>query len=166
MARYEDFYSRIPLKLFFLSFIISMVVDFIPFAANLYWLPELTILVLIYWIIQRPQHIGIGTAFVIGLLVDLGMVAPIGTHALSYSICAYLIISRQRQFDIQNYGFQALTILAVLMCNELILALMQFLLNQRIINWKLLLSPFIGALFWPIINKIMLMFLHSQWFRR
>lgn len=155
-----------PLKLFFLSFIISMVVDFIPFANNLYWLPELTLLILIYWIIHRSQYIGIGIAFIIGLLVDLGTIAPVGTHALSYSICAYLIISRQRQFDIRNYGFQALIILVVMMCNELILALIHFLLNQRIMNWKLLFSPFVGAVLWPIINKMMLMLLHSQRFRR
>ena len=80
----ENFYSRIPLKLIIISFIVPLILDFIPFSGSIfYWLPEFTALMLYYWLINRPQNVGIGTAFVLGLLVDSGTASPLGEHALA-----------------------------------------------------------------------------------
>lgn len=167
MTRYDDddFSRRIPGKLIACSFVAAMVADFIPFSGSLYWLPEFTALVLMYWLINRPRHIGIGTAFGVGLLADIGRVAPLGGHSLAYSICAYLILTNHRQFGVQNYGFQAVVVLLALFCNEAVLTLIRWLAERRLPDWTVLLAPAIGALLWPLLNKIMLAAINAKRFR-
>ncbi len=52
---------------------------------------------LLYWAINRPQSVGVGTAFVVGMLTDIGTAAPLGQHALSYMLITFLVQQRQRQ---------------------------------------------------------------------
>lgn len=156
MNQYEDFYNRAPTKLILLSFIVAMVVDFIPFSGSLYWLPELTALTLIYWLIHRPNNISIGTAFLVGLLMDIGTLSALGAHSLAYMLSGYMIILNHRQFVMRNYGFQAALVWFALACNELILALIRFMAEQRFSGWLILLAPCLGALLWPMLNKLML----------
>lgn len=123
---YEDSYHRLPNKLIFGSFVLAMILDFIPFSGSLYWLPEFTALILIYWLINRPQSVNIGVAFFVGLLVDIGTVSPLGAHSLAYMISAYLIIANHHQFVMFNYGFQTVLVLLALLGNELILVGIRF----------------------------------------
>lgn len=152
---YDDFYNRLPKKLIIFSFVLAMVIDFIPFSGSLYWLPEFTALILIYWLINRPKYVNIGTAFTIGLLVDIGTVSSLGAHSLAYMISGYLIIVNHRQFVMQNYGFQTVVVLMALLCNELILITIRFITEQRFSGWLIFLAPILGALIWPILNKMM-----------
>lgn len=152
---YEDSYNRLPNKLIFFSFVLAMILDFIPFSGSLYWLPEFTALILIYWLINRPQSVNIGMAFLVGLLVDIGTVSPLGAHSLAYMISGYLIIANHRQFVMFNYGFQTVLVLLALLSNELILMAIRFLNEQRFSGWLIFLAPVLGAIIWPILNKIM-----------
>lgn len=159
---YEDFYNRLPKKLIVFSFVLAMVIDFIPFSGSLYWLPEFTALILIYWLINRPKYVNIGTAFVIGLLVDIGTVSALGAHSLAYVISGYLIIANHRQFVMQNYGFQTVLVLLALLCNELILMTIRLITEQRFSGWLIFAAPVLGALIWPILNKIMHSFIQNK----
>ena len=117
---------------------------------------------LIYWLINRPQNVNIGVAFMVGLFVDIGTAAPLGGHSLAYSISAYLIISNHRQFGVQNYGFQAVVVLLALLCNETVLMAVRWLMQQRFAGWTVFAAAPVGALLWPILNKIMLFAINSQ----
>lgn len=167
MREYESSYHRIPLRLIYISFLIVMMLDFIPFSGSLfYWLPEFTAMMLYYWLINRPQSVGIGTAFVLGLLLDIGTASPLGQHALAYIVSAYLIIHYRRQLAIQNYGLQAVMVAVALFLSELILVGIRLRVDQRFVGWLTFLSPFIGALLWPMLNKIMVSILNFRYLRR
>lgn len=163
----EPSYSRIPLRLIYISFAITMMLDFIPFSGSLfYWLPEFTAMMLYYWLIKRPQSVDIGTAFILGLLVDIGTAAPLGQHALAYIASAYLIIRNRRQLVIHNYGLQAVMVAVALMLSELILEGVRLRFDHRFSGWLTFLSPFIGAMLWPMLNKIMVSILNFRQLRR
>lgn len=163
----EPSYNRIPLRLIYISFLVVMMLDFIPFSGSLfYWLPEFTAMMLYYWLIKRPQNVDIGTAFVLGILLDIGTAAPLGQHALAYIASAYLIIRNRRQLVIHNYGFQAVMVAAALMLSELILVGIRLRFDHRFAGWLTFLSPFIGALLWPLLNKIMVSILNFRHLRR
>ena len=49
------------------------------------WSPDFLALVLVFWSIHQPQRVGIGLAFVFGLLVDVHQGAMLGQHALAYT---------------------------------------------------------------------------------
>ena len=81
----ENLYNRLPKYWIYGSFAVAMLLDFIPLPSHLFhWLPEFTAMMLMYWLINRPQRVDLGTAFVVGVLVDIGTAAPLGQHALSY----------------------------------------------------------------------------------
>lgn len=64
--------------------------------------PDWALLVLIYWNIALPQHVNVGVGFVIGFLVDVLLGSTLGTHALTFSIVAY--ISAANFSRIRNYS--------------------------------------------------------------
>lgn len=167
MSDNDNFYSRVPLRLIYFSFALAMMLDFIPFSGNLfYWLPEFTAMMLYYWMINRPQSVDIGTAFVLGLLMDIGTASPLGQHALAYIFSAYLIVRSRRQIVLYNYGLQAVAVATALMVSELILVGVRLRIDHRFAGWLTFLSPFIGALLWPMLNKIMVTILNFRQLRR
>ena len=59
--------------------------------------PDWMVLIIFYWVLALPQRIGIGHAFILGLLIDLLLGSILGTHALLFSFLAYIIsINYQR----------------------------------------------------------------------
>lgn len=167
MSEFEDFYGKIPKRLIAATFVAAMLLDFIPLPGDLFeWLPQFSALTLIYWLIHRPQHVGIGVAFVLGILVDVGSAAPLGQHALAYMLLSYLIIYNHRQIILYNYGVQAVVVLLALLCNELVLMLVRLFYDHRFSGWWSWLSPFVGALLWPMLNKLMVSVLNFRRLRR
>lgn len=162
MSQLKDFYIRIPKKLIFISFILAMVLDFIPVSNSLLWLPDVSLLVLVFWLANCPHYINLGSAFIVGLLVDMGTNSSLGAHALAYILAAYPIIMNHRQFGVQNYGFQAVLVLVALIISEVVLLAVSFVSGQRFVGWLTLLAPLVGAMIWPILNKFMMALLHSQ----
>ena len=45
--------------------------------------PELVAMVLVYWVIALPERVGIGIAWVVGLLQDIMQGSPLGQHAFA-----------------------------------------------------------------------------------
>ncbi|MBR6877696.1 MAG: rod shape-determining protein MreD [Neisseriaceae bacterium] len=162
----ENFYSRIPLKLIIISFIVPLILDFIPFSGSIfYWLPEFTALMLYYWLINRPQNVGIGTAFVLGLLVDIGTASPLGEHALAYVLSAYLIVYYHRKIY-EDDGLQAVFVGLALLLNEMVQLLVNLRFEHRSTSWGILLSPIMGAFLWPALNKLMVSILNFRQLKR
>lgn len=167
MTDTDNFYTHIPLRLILISYALAMLVDFIPLSGSLfYWLPEFTAIMLYYWLINRPQSADIGTAFVLGLFIDIGTASPLGQHALAYMVSAYLIIRSRRQIVLYNYGLQAVAVGAALMVCEIILVLIRLRFDNRFSGWLVFLSPFIGAFLWPLLNKVMVSVLNFRQLRR
>ena len=154
MTESETLYSKIQKRLIYISFLLAILIDFIPLSGSLFhWLPEFTALMLMYWIINRPQN------------VDIGTNASLGGHALAYVIAAYIVIQNRRQIVLYHYGVQAVVIFAALLCSEMILTVVRWRYTHHFYGWTVFLSPVVGALQWPLLNKIMvslLNFLNSR----
>ena len=167
MTEHEHFYNRISKKLIYGSFTFALLLDFIPLSGSLfYWLPEFTAMILFYWLINRPKNVDLGTAFILGLLADIGTAAPLGQHALAYIFSAYLIIHNRRQIVLYHYGLQSVVVLFALMCNEIILTLIRLRYAHHFSGWLVFVSPIVGALLWPMLNKIMVSILNFRYLRR
>ena len=155
MTEHEHFYNRISKKLIYGSFIFALLLDFIPLSGSLF-----------YWLINRPKNVDLGTAFILGLLADIGTAAPLGQHALAYIFSAYLIIHNRRQIVLYHYGLQSVVVLFALMCNEIILTLIRLRYAHHFSGWLVFVSPIVGALLWPMLNKIMVSILNFRYLRR
>ena len=61
------------------------------------WVPDMLALVLVFWNINQPRKVGIGIAFMFGLLMDIHDGSLLGEHALAYSILSYGALSMNRR---------------------------------------------------------------------
>ena len=51
-------------------------------------MPDLLALVLVFWNVHQPRRVGVGLAFMFGLLMDVHQGALLGQHALAYTLLA------------------------------------------------------------------------------
>ena len=167
MNEFDDSFHAVPLSMVVVTFIVAMLLDFMPFPFDVFfWLPELTALTLLYWTMQRPQAVGMGVAFVVGLLVDIGTAASLGLHALSYTVMVFFVLSYHRQIMLYGHVMQILVVLAALLCNQALLVAARLFLNHQIITWQSFIAPFIGALLWPLLSQLMVILINFSRSRR
>ncbi|ORF00239.1 rod shape-determining protein MreD [Snodgrassella alvi] len=163
MTEVDSLHRHTRKRLIVLSLVIALFLDLIPFPQPLAGcLPAFTAMMTLYWSLHRPQNIGIGMAFVLGLLLDVGIGTPFGQHALGLMAAVYLIEQNRHQMLGYSYAYQALTIFGCLMLMTLILVVVHFFSTHQFSGWNLFVSPFISALLWPLLSKFMLYLAYSR----
>lgn len=74
-----------------LSFLLAFLLVALPLPQVLsYWRPELVTMVLVFWVLNEPGKVGVWTAFVLGLLLDVLMATTFGVYPLVLAVVAYL----------------------------------------------------------------------------
>ncbi len=155
MNNLDDSLGNVSRRFIFLSFFTALLIDLVPLPTkDFFWLPEISSMLLVFWLIHKPRTVGLGVAFLIGLLVDIGLNTPLGQHALAYSITSFFVIRQQARIAYYNVGTQSLVILGALLGNQAIMSLVRLFYDHKFIGWLPFLSAFIAALIWPIFNKL------------
>ncbi len=122
-----------------------------------YWLA----LVLIYWVMEEPEHNGLFTAFFYGLLLDVLYGSLLGKHGLSLLVIAYLVSKYARQFRMTSF-WQLSLIVGVLLLNDLFIrAFIDWLTHGSLPRLEDLLPVISGVLVWPWL-KLLLDHLHAR----
>jgi len=76
--------------------------------------PDFVLVGVLFWALHKPERIGFGTAFILGLLADFQDGAVFGQHAIAFVIGAYLVLYlrlRLLQFDPHRQAAQMFPIL-------------------------------------------------------
>ncbi len=82
----------------FLTFLLAAVLELVVLPAVLAPLrPEWMVLCLVYWLLRHPERIGMATALVVGLIMDLLAGSYFGMHMLALSIITYLVLAMQQR---------------------------------------------------------------------
>jgi rod shape-determining protein MreD len=121
------------------------------------WMPDFLALALVFWSIHQPQRVGIGVAFVFGILVDVHQGAMLGQHALAYTVLSFLAIAIHRRllwFGVPSQAFQVLPLFAASHAIELSVRMMA---GGAFPGFLMLLSPVIESLLWPVVSVILLL---------
>lgn len=153
-----------PKRTLLLTLVLGLLIDFMPAspAASRY-LPQVSAIFLIYWMLHRPQWFGIGMAFLLGLITDIGTQAVLGQHALAYTVMAFCIEQKRRQIVLYSFGMQAVVVGLLLCLARLIVATVSLFHQQISIDfWPMAFSSFIAALCWPLLNKGMIQLAHHR----
>jgi rod shape-determining protein MreD len=66
--------------------------------------PMYALAAIYFWSIYRPDLMGYGTAFGIGVLEDLLTGAPLGSGALILMLCQYLVFRQPKFFNAKPFG--------------------------------------------------------------
>lgn len=119
-------------------------------------LPDLLALTLVFWNVHQPRRVGVGVAFVFGLLMDVHEGALLGQHALSYTLLSYLAIMIHRRLVWFGLAEQALHVLPLFVLATLVSLAVRMAVGGMWPGWGLVFSPLAQALLWPLASLLLL----------
>ena len=137
------------------SLVMALLITMLPFG-RLAWLPDLVALTLVFWSVHQPHRIGVGVAFMLGLLVDVHQSAMLGQHALAYTILSFLALTIHRRLVWFTLPSQALQILPLFIAAHAIELVVRLLAGATFPGYTLALAPLIEAALWPLISIVLL----------
>lgn len=138
------------------SLAIALLANFLPWK-NVLVVPDFVALVLAFWCIRQPRLVGLGAAWVLGLLTDVGNGVLMGQHALAYSLLAFGAITFSRRILWFGVWAQSLHVAALLVLAQGIGALVRLAAGAEFPGWQILAGPLVGALAWPVVTHLLLL---------
>ncbi|PVZ71933.1 rod shape-determining protein MreD [Pelagibaculum spongiae] len=140
----------------FFTLSISLILAILPMPQPLMWLrPDWVALVLLYWVLALPHRFSVGWAWGFGLLLDVLLNSPLGLHAFSLSIIAYLASLLHQRIRLAHWWQQALQVMVLVGIHRLILLYGNVLLlgEQRpLIYWA---AVPVSAMLWPFVFTLL-----------
>jgi rod shape-determining protein MreD len=137
------------------SLLVALLVNMLPLGRQP-WMPDLLALVLVFWSVHQPLRIGIATAFLFGLVMDVHQTALLGQHALAYTALSYFAIMVHRRllwFTVPSQAMQVLPLFGSAHAIELAIRLFA---GGSFPGWTLVLAPMLESLLWPVATVILL----------
>ena len=119
-------------------------------------MPDPLALALVFWNVHQPRRVGVGWAFLFGLLMDVHQGALLGQHALAYTLLSFVAITIHRRLLWFGVVEQALQILPLFFAVHLVSLAVRMLAGGMFPGWSLLLAPVFEALLWPVATLLLL----------
>lgn len=121
------------------------------------WVPDILALVLVFWSVHQPLRIGVGTAFLLGLAMDVHQGALLGQHALAYAMLSFLAIGIHRRLLWFKVLSQTVQMLPLFVAMHVLILAVRLLSGGVFPGWSILLAPLLEALLWPAISVLLLL---------
>jgi|TARA_B110000240_G_scaffold4221_1_gene4769 rod shape-determining protein MreD len=132
------------------SILIAMVLMLIQLPESMRILrPEWVLLTLMYWAMALPLRVGIGYAWVVGLLMDVLFGGVLGVLAFSYAVVVYLILRfhlQLRQFPLWQ---QALSLMSLILLVHVVTASMTSGMSGWLAYFP---AAVMSTLLWPLVH--------------
>jgi rod shape-determining protein MreD len=137
------------------SMMVAFLFNLLPWG---HWIgvPDFVALVLIFWSIHQPRKVGIGIAFLMGLLMDVHDATLLGENALSYTLLSYFAIMIHRRVLWFKVPTQALHVLPLLLMMQTVQLLIRISVSGHFPGWLYFLESVVTALLWPVVTSILL----------
>lgn len=111
--------------------------------------PYLLAMLLCYWLLEAPDRVGLGTAFLAGLVADLVSGTLLGEQALRLLVLAFLVQRFRARLRFFPLWQQALAVLALLANDRVVVAGIRLASGDGLPPWTQWLSPLVGFALWP-----------------
>jgi rod shape-determining protein MreD len=142
--------ARANAVLFWSSVVLCFLLQLMPLPQALlpfkpYWLA----LILVYWALETPERVGLGLAFVVGLIGDALTGELLGEQALRLCILCFIILrfrSRLRFFPMWQ---QSLALFVLLLNDRVVLLMIRACAGEPSPPAAFWLAPVAGMLAWP-----------------
>lgn len=146
------FYSSrilLPVRPWFiaLSLFVALLLNFLPTSAWP-WMPDWVALVLVFWSIREPRRVGMGVAFLLGLIMDVADASLLGQHALAYVLASYAAAAISRRILWFPLGQQALHVLPLLLVVQGVQFVVRAMPGIVLPGLSYFIGPFVGAALW------------------
>jgi rod shape-determining protein MreD len=137
------------------TLMLAFAFNLVPLGRTAY-LPDLLALVLVFWNVHQPRRVGLGAAFVFGLLMDVHDSAVLGQHALAYTLLSFFAITIHRRLLWFGVLSQALQILPLFVAAHAVSMVVRMLVGGMLPSWALMMAPVIESLLWPVVSLVLL----------
>ncbi|MFK3647383.1 rod shape-determining protein MreD [Lysobacter enzymogenes] len=127
-----------------------------------YWLG----LVLAYWVIEDPDRVGLGFAFIVGLCGDLVSDGLLGEQALRLVVMAFILQRFRARLRFFPLSQQALAIGGLMLNDRIVTAVVHMVLREPSLPTTYWLGPLIGMALWPLIFLLLDALRLGTWRRR
>ncbi len=113
------------------------------------WRPYWLALVLIYWLLEGPDRIGLGFAFALGLFADLAFGTLFGEQALRLCMLAFVVRRFRPRLRFFPIWQQSLAVFGLLLNDRAIALMVRLLGGEGMPPAMFWCAPISGALLWP-----------------
>ena len=138
------------------SFVLALFLNFLPWR-DMRLVPDFVALVITFWCVRQPRLVGLGIAWIVGLLTDAGNGVLLGQHALAYSVLAFLSVWLSRRILWFGPMLQSLHIALILLVGEAAVLVVRLAAGDAFPGWPLFVRPILGALLWPAVTWLLLL---------
>ena len=116
-----------------------MLMVWMPQAASTIYSPPWVFLVLSYWVIKKPGHVGLSIVFFASLLMDMMTGALLGVHAIAMIVpMSVLLIVRPARL---NALYQLLLMFVLVLVYQMIVACVHGFMGASPVSYQYWLSP-------------------------
>lgn len=119
------------------------------------WMPDLLMVLLAFWGMHQPSRVGMGTAFVLGLCMDVSQSALLGQHALAYSALMFGVHEVRRRLLWFGPWVQALQMIGLFVAVHALQVVVRLVSGGLFPGWDLLYAPLLEALLWPLVDWVL-----------
>jgi rod shape-determining protein MreD len=139
-----------------ISLVVALLLGLVPMPALLqpvrpYWLA----LVLAYWVLEAPDKVGLGVAFLLGLVADLAFGGLLGEQAMRLTIMAFILDrfrARLRFFPVSQQS----AAIGILLLNDRVVGIaIHLVLGAVQLPWTYWLAPLLGMLLWAPLHLVL-----------
>lgn len=136
----------------FVSFVIAASFEVVVLPDSLLMFrPEWLALILIYWLIRHPEQVGITTAVIFGLFMDVISGSVLGVHVFAYSVIAYLVLSMHQRLKMFPVIQQSFVVFFLVGISLMIVYLLSVMLNGAGGGLSYLWLALTSAMTWPLV---------------
>lgn len=143
-----------PLFLWF-TLLLAFALNLVP-VGRVAAMPDLMALTLVFWNVHQPRRVGVGMAFVFGLMMDVHDGAVLGQHALAYTLLSFFAITIHRRLRWFTVPSQAVQILPLFGAAHAVSFIVRMMAGGMLPGWELVLAPVFEALLWPVVTWVLL----------
>lgn len=120
------------------------------------WLPDVLAVVLVFWTVHQPLRVGMFSAFVLGLALDVHESALLGQNALAYVLMGFMGTAMHRRvlwFPLREQPLQVLPLFVAASAAEW---LTRLIVQNAWPAWPQLFAPLLQTALWPLLGYLLL----------
>lgn len=141
-----------PVPVFLFSLLLALLVAVYPLSPQWsVYRPELICLIVIYWVLHTPHQLGVGLAWLVGLLQDVVEDSVWGGHALALALVAYICLMSYRRLRSYSLSQQTFWIFVFVGIHQLFVNWIQGLGGYSGPARFMVISALVSAVCWPVL---------------
>ncbi|MEI8054583.1 MAG: rod shape-determining protein MreD [bacterium] len=143
------------IKIWFLilsSFLVALVLMLVHLPSWSKWIyPEWLIVVVLYWAFAMPYRVNIGTAWLVGFLLDILYNVPVGGNALALVLAVYFIATFSSKINLLDFWKKAAVVFGLIVWCQLLPLLLSACLGKHFNFWPILSRSIMSTLVWLVV---------------